>query len=253
MSKSLKQTKSNELVELTSTEMFLQESGISMTLNDIANKYEKRHSNLKRDFFEAYSKLTETNIDMLRFEQTSYIDSSNRKQQTLALPIHTLVWFISKFDENLRADIINYAFTRLQDEHKQEVLAEIKKAKAPRVYKDGRQSVRGCLATAWKDDEDAPTETEIWKALKWKKIAETKPKVTVQNVLPDDKVGIVDAVDMGKGAIVYNPDLVRSVWEAYELAGEPNGESEYDRLVAEFAEVTKHYEERLKEAKKNNI
>ena len=182
-------------------------------------------------------------LDTLMDEQTSYVDDSNRKQRTFNLDLKTMLWFMTKFDHALRLDVINFAFEKLE---KEKTLAVIE-AKKPKIYSDGRMSVRRCLSEAWSDEEDAPQEKELWEALIWKGFAESVAKVTTTKKIPNGLDGYIGSTKgEHRGFATYNPDVVKEAWDEFVESGKPV-KSERDKLIEEFAQVSKYYEDKLKE------
>jgi hypothetical protein len=127
-------------------------------------------------------------------------------------------------------------------------LEAVKKARAPKIYPDGKTSVRGCIHTAWDDEEEAPTEVEIWESLIHFNYAYTTAKVTVQRKVPEEAEGVTGVSKGDRNLPTYEPAFVRKVWEKYEALGKPKT-SEYERLYEEFQEVSKYYQDRLDELK----
>lgn len=232
-----------ELIKLNPTEQFLANTNLTMTLKDVADKYGKRHDNLTRDFKRMVAELSDENLDALNFEVTSYIDKSNKSQTTIQLGLKTLVWFIAKFDHNLRLKVVEFAFEKLEEEKRK----AIKEAKKPIMLPNGMCSVRRGLSEAWSDSEEAPNESEMWEALVWKGFCRTEAKVTVVRTIPEHLQGHIGHTK-GKGDVKYYPSTLRAVWEEYEANGKPTV-SEYDRLMEEFEQVSKYYTKKLEEAK----
>jgi hypothetical protein len=104
------------LLELTNKEKELQGLGVKVTLKEIADKYDKNHNHLKRDFNLMVSRLSEEEKDLTKFGQISYLDSYNRKQETIEMDFVTTIWFIAKFDESLRLKIVLYAVNKFKEE-----------------------------------------------------------------------------------------------------------------------------------------
>jgi len=238
----------NELIKLTPTEQFLQNTNMTITLKEIADKYGKENSKLVKSFEQQIGNLTDDRFESFDFwvDTVATQTGTGRIQnlKTYSMNVKTMVWFVAKFDANLRADVINYAFEKLE---KEKSLA-VKEAKKPIVYHDGRTSVRRCISEAWEDsDEQVPNESDIWDALIWKGFAMTKAKVTTTKIVPSNLEGHIGAMK-NRGFATYHPDLVRQVWEEFELAGKPV-KSETERLTEEFEKISKYYEEKLREAK----
>jgi phage regulator Rha-like protein len=92
----------NELITLNPTEQFLANQNITMTLKDVADKYNVEHKNATRDFKKMVTSLSDDELDTLNFELTSYIDNSNRKQSTFTLDLKTMLWFMTKFTVHIQ-------------------------------------------------------------------------------------------------------------------------------------------------------
>jgi hypothetical protein len=238
----------NELIKLNPTEQFLANQNISMTLKDIADRYGKRHNDLKATFNLAISKLSEENIGYVQVVPKKIsIETGKGKIEeinTFSLDLRTMLWLMTKFDENMRMNVINYAFEKLE---KDKDLAVIE-AKKPKIYSDGRMSVRRCIYEAWDDnDVNVPNESDIWNSLIWKGFAVTKAKVTTTRVIPESIEGFIGSMK-NRGFATYTPKVIRQVWSEFEDAKKPTV-SEYERLKEEFSQISKYYEEKLLEAK----
>jgi hypothetical protein len=233
----------NELITLNPTEQFLANQNITMTLKDVADKYNVEHKNATRDFKKMVTSLSDDELDTLNFELTSYIDNSNRKQSTFTLDLKTMLWFMTKFDHSLRLQVINFAFEKLE---KEKTLAIIE-AKKPIMLANGMCSVRRGLSEAWCEEEEAPTESDIWNSLVWKGFCRTEAKVTVVRTIPESLNGHIGQMK-AKGDVKYYPKTMRTVWEEFEQAGKPI-KSEYERLKEEFKQVSEYYAEKIAEAK----
>ncbi len=233
-----------ELIELNATEKFLAKQGVTITLKEVADEYNKKNSNLMRDFKKMIASLNDDELAALRFEGSSYIGEDSTVRPTFNLDLKTMLWFMTKFDHSLRLKVINYAFNKLEEE-KQEA---VKQAKLPKIYKDGNMSVRGCIATAWDDSEDAPMEKDIWNALVWKGFVVTRAKATIQRKIPDNLDGFIGSTKGDRGFATFKPHIVREVWEEFEKANKPV-KSEYERLHDEFTQISEYYNKKLEEAK----
>lgn len=230
----------NELIKLSPTEQFLANTNMSITLKEIADKYNIVHKNSLRDFKKMVLSLKDDEIDRLKFEPISFKDQYNRDQTTLKLDLKTMLWFMSKFDHSLRLQFIDYAFEKLE---KEKALA-VNEAKKPRIYYDGNMSVRRCISEAWEDDDEkVPNESDVWDALIWKGFAKTKAKVTTTKVVPSGLEGHVGAMK-NRGFATYKPNTIKSVWLEFEKAGKPV-KSERERLVEEFEEISKYYKDKI--------
>lgn len=167
----------NELITLNPTEQFLANQNITMTLKDIADKYGKRHNDLKATFNLAVSKLTEENIGYVEVVPVKLkIITANNKQETVntfELDLRTMLWLMTKFDENMRMNVINFAFEKLKKD-KELAIVEAKKLN---MNTKGECSVRRAISEIWtNDDTVAPTESDIWDSLVWRGFVETKAK-----------------------------------------------------------------------------
>jgi len=236
-----------ELIKLNPAEQFLANSNLRINLKEVADKYGKEHGRLVKSFELEISKLNDENYKTFNFAVAS-VSTANKSNsskarvqvlKTYEMDIKTLVWFIAKFDANLRANIINYAFEKLEKD-KQEAVIEAKK---PKIYKDGTMSVRRCLMESF-DDEDRPKESDIWDALVWKGFIITKAKATIERNIPDELEGFIGDSSGTRKIPTFAPEVIKKVWKEYSNAGKPV-KSEYDRLVDEFAQISEYYNMRL--------
>jgi len=242
----------NELITLNPTEQFLANTNMTMTLKDVAdnyltkNKTKLQHSKIVKSFEIQVSELSADRFDTMDF-WVSMVDVQTgkgkiEKLKTYGMNLKTMVWFIAKFDADLRADIINFAFEKLQQEKTLAVL----EAKKPKLYSDGKASVRRCSIEAWTEDEEAPTEHDIWNALVWKGFVVTKAKATTIRTINPDLEGHIGNT---KGVLpTFNPLTVRKVVSEWIESGSPV-KSEYERLVEEFNQISEYYKEKIEQAK----
>jgi len=107
-----------ELIELTTVEQSLQDSGVVMTLKDIADSTGKKHSNLMRDFMKDLDSLGEL-IGDAQFEHREFTTKEGNVYKTVEMGLKTALWAVSRFDAKLRMIVVNKAFEKLEEEHKQ--------------------------------------------------------------------------------------------------------------------------------------
>lgn len=214
----------NELIRLTPTEQFLANTDMTITLKEIADKYNKRHNDLKSVFNLAVSKLSEENLGYVSVVPKKIEIKTGKGRvetiNTFALDIRTMLWLITKFDHNLRFHVVNYAFEKLEKEK----LIALKEAKKPIVYPDGNTSVGRCISEAWEDhDEDIQTHIPLKLVSFCQKNIETE----LHNRFKDKKIN-------GEYFRLSDDDISELV-------------EEFDRLVEEFELVAKYYRKKLNE------
>lgn len=236
----------NELITLNPTEQFLANTNMTMTLKDVADRYDKRHSDLKSTFNLAVSKLSDENIGYVQVVPKKVEVKTGKGKveviNTFTLDLRTMLWLMTKFDENMRMNVINFAFEKLQ----QEKTLAVVEAKKPKLYSDGKASVRRCSIEAWTEEEEAPTEHDIWNALVWKGFVVTKAKATTIRTINPELEGHIGQT---KGVLpTFDPLTVRKVVSEWNDAGSPV-KSEYERLVEEFEQISKYYKEKIEQAK----
>ena len=163
----------------------------------------------------------------------------------------TTVWFIAKFDENIRLDIVNYAFENIQIAKEQEIAIVRKEAKKPKKYKDGTAGLRRCLLDEYEDDEELPSENEAWSALIWKGAIKTKAKVTIIRRFIPSFEGIIGS-SKKYGMPTFKPNMIRQIITEWREAGEPK-QDEYERLAKEFSDISKDYRAKLEALKQNDL
>jgi hypothetical protein len=238
---------SKSLIELSPTEQFLADQGITMTLKDIADKYGKRHSDLKATFNLAISKLSEENIGYVTVVPKKIQRETGKGKietiNTFTLDLRTMLWLMTKFDENMRMNVINFAFEKLEKEKKEAV----KESRKPIMYDDGHATVRRCIMESFQN-EDAPKESDIWTALVWKGFVRTEAKVTVKRVIPDELDGFVGKMKWNTPSFL--PETIEKVYKEWVENKKPI-KSEYERLVDEFEQISRYYKEKIEEAKRN--
>jgi hypothetical protein len=100
----------NELIELNPQELFLQNTGLTMTLKQIADQYGKENSNLMRDFHKMLSVLNEEEIATLNYEHCKYKGANNKTLPTICMDYHTMSTFIQskrlRWKKNTPSDIL---------------------------------------------------------------------------------------------------------------------------------------------------
>jgi len=197
-----------DLIELTPTESFLQNAGFKMTLKDVADQYGKENKNLVSDFNKMISTLDEERFNELKFQPVKYTDKKGELRPTIE--------------------------------------QAVKIAKKPKVYENGYMSVRGCIGTTFEDIEDDVMETEVWDALVWSGLAQTKAKITVRREIPDELNGTVGK--MIYNTPTYDSSLVRNAYDRWCKANKPQ-KSEVERLQEEFKQIASYYETKIEEAK----
>jgi len=120
----------NELIELNGAELAASKLGVTVTLYDLAKVYGKNkskdwHRDLIRAFKKDYNDLPIETKQLVNFSESIIEVHSGkntiRQLTTLDMDVKTAVWFASRFDAKLRMDVINYAFTKLENDHNKEV------------------------------------------------------------------------------------------------------------------------------------
>ena len=246
----------NELIELNETEQFLQDSGVRVTLKQVADKYGKEHFNLMNDFKRMITSLTDLELATLNFQDRKFKTVEGNLYFTFELDLKSLVWFVTKFDHSKRLQVVNFAFEKLKEEKDALILENVKEvekitlaSKKPIVFSDGRMSVRGCHQENWKDAEQdgIPNEADIWRSLVWKSLIVTHAKATISRTIPADMEGFI-GVSNKRSTPTFLPQDIKRVWEQYVEAGKPV-ESESVRLMEEFEAISLEYKERIRLAK----
>jgi len=221
----------NDLIKLSSQEQFLQDSGFSMTLKEVADgsiinapktKAGDLISNkeLVKKFNKMIAELDEDRLGAVNFYPAKYTDSQGKLRPTVSTDLLTMTWFIASYDHKLRLDIVNYAFDKLQKDNKKKLEEAVIEAKKPAMLSNGMCSVRRCIIEAWRDEEEAPNESDCWSALIWKQFAKTHAKATIVRVIPEELNGHVGIMKQA-GNVKYLPTTIRAVWEEYVEAGKP--------------------------------
>ena len=228
------------LLELTNKEKELQGLGVKVTLKEIADKYDKNHNHLKRDFNLMVSRLNEEEINLTKFGHIDFTDKRNRKQETIEMDFITTIWFIAKFDESLRLKIVLYAVNKFKEEKnleleqkdklledtnkeinqlKEEVeqLKEQVKKKQQRFRDYGIES----HATVSRFLEEIgefnyKNRDKLFALLVTKNIIEYEKVCNLKSKIIDFKVGKEVSVKSGKGKVkvkVYDKDKLSKIWK----------------------------------------
>jgi hypothetical protein len=103
-----------DVITLTSEEELV--GNVSITLKEIADRFGKLNKNLVRDLEAMLKDLSVTQSNQLKFEPVEYADKKGEIRKTYSTNLRGMVWFISKFKHALRADVVNYAFNKLEQE-----------------------------------------------------------------------------------------------------------------------------------------
>jgi len=240
-----------KLIKLTSTEKFLQDSGLKLTLKEVANKYDIRHDNAMRDFKKMVATLSDDELNLLHFEIVKYTDKKGELRPTIEMDFRTTIFFVTKFDHNKRLNVINYAMSKVSEDTEKETQKLLKEANLPIMHPDGKCSVRRGILKAWSEEEDSPSETEVWDSLIEIGYAKSKAKVTISRVIPESQEGII-GVSKKRGLPTYEPKLIKGVWDKYVEKGKPQV-SEYDRLIQEFKDVSDIYREKIEKLRQKGL
>jgi len=125
-----------DLIQLTNPEIAMQSQEITLReIADIYIQYKKNigepvksekyvHSNLIRDFNSMVKTLTPESLTVVKFDYRDFKTKAGNTYKTIVMDLKTSVWFVSKFDHNLRARLVNYAFNQLEKEN-QELVQKI--------------------------------------------------------------------------------------------------------------------------------
>ena len=228
------------LLELTNKEQELQGLGVKVTLKEIADKYDKNHNHLKRDFNLMVSRLNEEEINLTKFGHIDFTDKRNRKQETIEMDFVTTIWFIAKFDESLRLKIVLYAVNKFKEEknleleqkdklledtnkeinqlkEENEKLKEQVKKKQQRFRDYGIES----HATVSRFLEEIgefnyKNRDKLFALLVTKNIIEYEKVCNLKSKIIDFKVGKEVSVKSGKGKVkvkVYDKDKLSKIWK----------------------------------------
>ena len=108
------------LVELTKTEEAI--ADVRVTLYEISKKFNVRHYDLKRDFNKIVKSLKDdellTTINFVAKDITIITGKGKKEEiETYDMNLKTMIWFVSKFNHELRLRIVNYAFDKLEDDY----------------------------------------------------------------------------------------------------------------------------------------
>ena len=224
----------NELITLTEHEQYLQNADFTMTLKDVADKYGKENYNLVNDFNKMTSSLTEKSFNALTFQGVNYTDKKGELRRTISMDFLTFVWFIAKFDHEIRLQIVSFAFSKYQKEQEQKLIEVKKMANMVRIHEDGTTSITG-LRQHYGFPESYET---IKDALTWKGVMDVDIKITTRPTMNSDYQGIVykpktfvkdntaKTTDYG-----YMNEPTRVIVDQYLSAGSPDVNEDFkDRM-----------------------
>jgi predicted transcriptional regulator len=125
------------LIELTGQEIAV--GNVTVTLYAIAKKFGKNHSKALTAFAKDIEKLRPEQLVGCQIVQQQIEVSRGDKggKQSIAtyeVDIKTAVWFYTRYDAELRRDIVDYAFDKLKEEHDEKVtLLETKLSVKPKI------------------------------------------------------------------------------------------------------------------------
>jgi hypothetical protein len=133
----------NISLTLTNPEIAMQNQEITMRdmaqiyieykkeIGEPVNSEKNVHPNLMRDFKKMVGTLDSESLRVIIFEEVKfeYINGKGGVQEakTITMDLKTSVWFASKFNHNLRAKLVSYAFDKLEEENKELVQSIIDK------------------------------------------------------------------------------------------------------------------------------
>jgi len=70
----------------------------------------------------------------LILQAVNYIDKKGEQRPTVSMDMKTMVWFVAKFDHNLRLDVINFAFNKLQEDAQKEISETVEQLNEKLAY-----------------------------------------------------------------------------------------------------------------------
>jgi len=111
-----------DLVEFTGQEIALLDKDLNFTLYELSKKYNRDHSKMVRQFESDINKLKPHKQSTLHFGERKITiktgKNTNQTIKTYSMDIKTAVWFSARFDPSLRVNVVNYAFTKIEDNYK---------------------------------------------------------------------------------------------------------------------------------------
>jgi len=215
----------NELIKLNETEQFIANTGLTMTLKDIADYVGKEHKNVSRDFKKMLADLSDDEINQLKFELVEYSDKKGEMRPTFNMDLKTMLLVMTKYNTSLRLQVINFALEKLEKKKEEEIKQVKAMAEKCRIYDDGSTTINGLIEHyGFTDDYDT-----IKNALLWKGVIDIVPKVTIKNVHNTTFQGIVwtshtikktNGVPVQGYAFLSEP--TKSIVDQYKKAGSPD-------------------------------
>jgi hypothetical protein len=152
--------KMTDLIKLTGQEIAV--AHIELTLYDIAKKFNLDHSKLAKQLLSDIKKLTPDRADALHIVERDFKTSRGNIYKTYVLDVKTAVWFISRFEPNLRKDIVDFAFKQLEKDY-YKAQKKIQRLEADKFieYDDGYHSMSRIVKKNFPD----LTVTEVYNML----------------------------------------------------------------------------------------
>jgi len=227
---------STELITLTDTEQLLQDSGFTMTLQDLASgkivnapKTKSgdliKNKNLMQKFNIMVSELDEDKLNGLNFQLVKYKDSKNEERSTISMDLKTITWFATPYYHNLRFDVVDFAFNTLKRE--KETLIEVKRVELEEAVKEAKQfkiytnksNVELMSVGKFIQLHPSISKESVNTALEYYKWQKVITKTTEYKRLGEGALDFASGVITGskeKGTPIYSENLVLSLLEKYE-------------------------------------
>lgn len=171
------------------------------TLKMFADETNKRHDNIKRDFNNMISNLSDDLLTSLKFEERKFKTSGGNTYTTISMDKRTALLFASKFNDNLRLKLI------LKIEEKQAIIDRQSQHKLV-TYSDGTESLRKLIKTYY---PDTLKEQSTWRKLVQKGIVRYEERITHIKVLLDETYG-----EQQQDSIRWNDNILNVLDELAE-------------------------------------
>jgi len=211
----------NELIELTSKEAML--SGVIVSMKDICDAQGIRHDNAMRDFKKELTKLdSETAASIApHLEELNYSLNKGQTYPTIGMPLKTAVWFFTKYDAQLRHNIVDYAFSKMTEEFTEQIEQDQKEIglltkQVVKLESDkfvNWSTTDKTVSRFIKENSLSVTPTDFLNKLEECGELKTVEVLTTKRILTEESVGSYT----DKGSLTFPEDFLRSIAQSMEV------------------------------------
>jgi hypothetical protein len=188
------------------------------TLKMFADATGKRHDNVKRDFNKMLDNLSGDILTLLSYDERDFTTKRGNTYKTIVMNKFTALLFASKFNDNLRANLLILIEEQTEQliKYQQKLIEEQQKHKLV-TYSDDTKSLRKIIKMYY---PDILGERETWRYLVKIGIVKYVPRETYVKELIDNRYG-----KQIQDSIAWDEDEICKVLD--RLAEEKENETKY--------------------------